>query len=112
MQSLLADLKVALMRSRLLTLQLQKAHAAAKSGNVMGCELALNEALDTSKSIAAIFLIGSGSGSTTPDTTLEPLMPSGMNGAVRGRRGSSPPESSGSPDGRDGSTLETAIGPS
>jgi hypothetical protein len=39
-------------------------------------------------------------------------MPSGMNGAVRGRRGSSPPESSGSPDGRDGSTLETAIGPS
>jgi hypothetical protein len=77
MQSLSHDLKAALMLSRLTTLHLTAALAEARSGHVTACELALNAALDTSRSIAAIFQVGNGSDSITLDTTQEPHMLSG-----------------------------------
>lgn len=77
------------MHSRLLTLQLQRAHAEARLGNVLECESALNEALATSRSIAAIFQNGNGNGSTTLDTTQELLTLSGTTQDNLGSRGSS-----------------------
>jgi len=69
--------KVVLTRLRLTTQLLQMAGVEYRSGNVTEFQSLLNEASAIFRSIAAITLDGNGNGSTTPDTTQEPLTPFG-----------------------------------
>jgi len=95
MQPTSHDLKVVLMHSRLMTLQLQQAVAALRSGNVTAYESHLSEALVTSRSIVATIQAGSGNGFTTPDTTQERHTLFGTEQLALGVRGTSVQESLG-----------------
>jgi hypothetical protein len=90
MLSTLQEKKAVSTRLRLMTLQLQMLRAAHQSDNAMEFESLLNAAWVTFNSIRATSLDGSGSVSTTLDTTQEPPISFGSTQDVDGAdRGSS-----------------------